>query len=98
MPLTRANGATMPLSSGSFKNSTRLQSAANNSPPLRRGESGPGVALLQLALATLDYSMPETMKCVGPDGIYGSETVAAVTAFQRDHQLAMDGIAGTDTL
>jgi peptidoglycan hydrolase-like protein with peptidoglycan-binding domain len=88
----------MTLRSDSFKNSVRLQSAAKNSPPLRPGESGAGVALLQLALAALDYPLPRTLARIVPDGIYGSETAAAVTAFQRDNGLAADGVAGHDTL
>jgi peptidoglycan hydrolase-like protein with peptidoglycan-binding domain len=88
----------MALKSASFKNSARLQSAANNKPPLRQGESGPGVALLQFALAALGYSMPKTMSRIVPDGIYGPETVAAVAAFQRDQRLSADGVAGHDTL
>lgn len=32
------------------------------------------------------------------DGIYGSQTVAAVKRFQRKNGLAVDGIAGTNTL
>ncbi len=88
----------MTLCSESFKNSVRLQSAEKNSPPLRPGESGPGVALLQLALAALDYQMPRTMAHIVPDGIYGAETAGAVTAFQRDQGLSADGVAGHDTL
>lgn len=88
----------MALRSASFKNCARLQSAANNNPAMRQGEKGPGVALLQLALAALDYSMPKTMAKVTPDGIYGQETTAAVLAFQRKERLSADGVAGRDTL
>ena len=32
-----------------------------------------------------------------PDGIYGPSTMIAVTAFQRDHGLSVDGAAGKQT-
>ena len=88
----------MTLRSESFKFSSRLESAANNKPPLRQGETGPAVALLQLALAALGYAMPKTMRAIVPDGMYGPETVDAVMAFQRDQRLSQDGVAGRDTL
>ena len=42
--------------------------------------------------------MPKSMQSGSPDGIYGSETQAAVQAFQRTNGLSADGIAGRDTL
>lgn len=47
---------------------------------------------LQRQLKQLGYS-------VGPlDGLFGSQTQSAVVAFQRSHGLAVDGIAGPETL
>src|SRR3954447_14262108 len=90
---TRRTSA-MSLRSPSFKDNARLQSAANNSPPLALGERGGAVALLQLALANLGYRLPKTMSRLVPDGIYGAETAAAVREFQRDNRLTIDGVAG----
>jgi len=88
----------LPLTSDSFKDSARLQSASKDHPALRQGEKSAGVALLQLSLAALDYPMPTTMARVTPDGIFGPETAATVAKFQTDQGLAVDGVAGHDTL
>jgi len=53
--------------------------------------SGPDVTQIQEALRALDYFQG------GCDGVYGWETAGAVLAFQRDHGLAPDGIAGAET-
>ncbi len=58
---------------------------------LRPGSTGPYVKLLQGILARTGYNP-------GPvDGIYGQQTQAAVTAFQRNNGLTPDGITGTAT-
>ena len=64
------------------------------------GERGHAVALVQAALVTLKYKLPVTIaKGKGtPDGVFGDETVAAVRAFQTDHKLKPDGIAGHKTI
>ncbi len=54
-------------------------------PTLRRGDSGPFVAQIQLKLGV-----------VGPDQ-FGPKTEAALRAFQRDHGLVPDGIVGPKT-
>ena len=62
-------------------------------PTLRRGSKGPYVVELQTDLVALGYS-------VGPcgiDGDFGRATKAAVEAFQRDHNLVIDGICGPKT-
>src|SRR4051794_29880967 len=52
-------GAAMPLTSPRFAGNARLQSAAENKPPLKIGEpKGQAVELLQQALADLGYQMP----------------------------------------
>jgi hypothetical protein len=58
---------------------------------LRPGDSGESVTLLQEALAQLGYD-------VEPDGEYGPATEEAVAAFQRDQELADDGVAGAETI
>ncbi len=52
---------------------------------------GPDVAQVQRALKALGYYAGES------DGVYGRETADAVGAFQRDHALTPDSIAGADT-
>lgn len=58
---------------------------------LKVGSTGVETKMLQTELQALNYD-------VGPiDGIYGSKTKAAVLAFQRANNLAVDGIAGPQT-
>lgn len=59
---------------------------------LRPDDTGRGVRDLQAALATLGfYDLP-------PDAAFGPATVAAVSAFQSERGLDVDGIAGPATL
>jgi|GEM_PF-2025012 len=58
---------------------------------LRTGSAGEDVKALQWVLDRFGY------KCT-VDGIYGSETKAAVMAFQKELLLKTDGIAGPETL
>src|SRR5262245_45887049 len=89
----------MALRSPRFAKNERLQKAANNSPPLRAGETGEAVRLLQQALIDLGSPMPISVQRFGsPDGIYGDETATRVREFQRKNRLSVDGIAGHDTL
>ena len=55
---------------------------------LQFGSRGPLVELLQLALTRAGYETG------GVDGVFGAQTKAAVTAFQRAKGLAPDGVAG----
>ncbi len=59
---------------------------------LRPGDEGEDVEALQNDLATLGY-LAGTI-----DGKYGSQTAAAVSAFQTDYLLTIDGRAGPQTL
>jgi hypothetical protein len=66
---------------------------------MRCGEIDEAVRILQQALIDLGFPMPISVRRTGsPDGIYGSETVATVRAFQRKHTLSPDGVVGHDTL
>jgi len=43
--------------------------------------------------------MPKSIKKTGyPDGVYGKETVKAITLFQKDNKLTLDGKAGKNTI
>jgi peptidoglycan hydrolase-like protein with peptidoglycan-binding domain len=59
--------------------------------PLRKGSSGAAVWELQAFLRLQGYSVGAI------DGKYGNLTSQAVRAFQHDHGLAEDGVAGTAT-
>ena len=61
---------------------------------LKYGSNGEAVKELQEDLLSLGYSLPK----YGADGDFGSETKAAVEAFQRDHGMTVTGIADSATL
>ncbi len=58
---------------------------------LREGDTGDAVKALQRALKNRGYYSGSI------DGVYGSSTVAAVTAFQQRNGLRVDGAAGPST-
>lgn len=61
----------------------RLLAVAFNCPPMQRGESGPGVAMLQQALVSLGHPMPRSTKSNGTmDGQFGGEMHKQVCNFQ----------------
>ena len=60
---------------------------------MANGDEGDAVKLLQMALEMHGYSVGYA----GMDGELGSYTEEALRDFQRDHGLAVDGIAGTET-
>lgn len=88
----------MPLLCPRFRNQKRVQSASNNAPPFRRGETSEGVRALQEALVDLGYAMPRSQVRNDCDGIFGSETEQTVRRYQQDTGLSVDGVAGKQTL
>ena len=62
-------------------------------PTLKKGSKGESVRYLQSALITLGYSCGTC----GVDGSFGSATLAAVKAFQKNHRLNVDGVFGIKT-
>ena len=60
-------------------------------PVLRKGNRGEEVRELQQRLNASGYS------CGKADGIFGQKTLEAVTAFQADRGLAVDGVVGAKT-
>lgn len=91
----------MALASSWFKNDPVFQNAAANSPPLKKGDLGESVRILQQALIELGHPMPvSTQKHGTPDGDYGAETKAQVESFQKLNGLAgeADGRVGKNTL
>lgn len=60
---------------------------------VKKGSKNATVKELQVALIHLGYSLPK----YGADGDCGTETVNAIKAFQKDHDLEVDGICGAMT-
>ncbi|HVI55555.1 MAG TPA: XVIPCD domain-containing protein [Luteibacter sp.] len=65
--------------------------------PLKEGANGEDVRLLQGNLARLGYTAGNHGE-LHTDGKFGPGTRAAVQAFQRDHHLPVDGVAGPRTM
>ena len=70
-----------------IKNAKRIKAVAT----LKKGSTGDAVKALQENLKSLGYDPGKI------DGVYGTATVKAVKAFQQDHLLTVDGIAGMAT-
>ncbi len=86
------------LFSDSAKEHTKTETAAPTATPvatpsrtLRSGDTGDDVKSLQTQLKSLGYYTGTV------DGKYGSGTVSAVVAFQKNNNLTMDGVAGSGT-
>ncbi|MBN1643173.1 MAG: peptidoglycan-binding protein [Anaerolineae bacterium] len=87
------------LKAARFAADPQLEAAFDNSPPLRWGARGDGVAKVQQALIDSGFQMPvSTRKTGSPDGIYGKETWSTVKEFQQAHKLEIDGKVGRETL
>lgn len=66
---------------------------------MKLGETGEAVETLQQGMVDIGFKMPISTRKTGfPDGIFGNETKATVTAFQARERLQQDGIVGRDTL
>lgn len=89
----------MALKSTRFASNQRLQQAAKNSPPIRRGSSGQHVAVVQQAFIDLGLGMAVSTKKSGKtDGVFGGETESRVWQFQARTGLSRDGVIGRETL
>lgn len=90
----------MTLKSFFFKFSHRMELAATNIQPFKRGEISAGVSLLQAGLIQVGFALPKSARRLGgvPDGIFGAETDAALRAFQSKYKLKVDGVAGAKTI
>lgn len=60
---------------------------------LKKGSTGADVKKLQQNLIDKGYDLGKT----GADGKYGAKTQAAVTQYQKDNKLTVDGMAGKQT-
>ena len=64
---------------------------------LRRGSTGPSVVTVQVELNRIGQSYPAIPKISSVDGIFGTQTEAAVRKFQEIANLSVDGIVGRGT-
>lgn len=76
-----------------------IQGMQNSYPgtPLRRGDSGDYVTVLQVMLNRISQDYPAIPRITPPDGIFGNRTENAVREFQRIFGLTPDGIVGKAT-
>ena len=65
--------------------------------PLRSGDSGEYVVVLQTMLNRIAHNYPAIPRISPVDGIFGSQTERAVREFQRTFNLNVDGIVGQAT-
>ena len=77
-----------------FSGNVELEAAFDDERLVRSGNSGTYVRLIQQSLLEMGYTLPE----FGADGIFGSETKAAVERFQKDVGINDDGIVGPITM
>ena len=65
--------------------------------PIRRGNIGPNVVVIQTELNRISRNYPAIPKVSQIDGIFGAQTEAAVRKFQEVFNLNVDGIVGQAT-
>lgn len=65
--------------------------------PLREGQIGPNVELLQRRLNRISANYPAIPKIYPIDGVFGPSTTESVKEFQRVFDLSPDGIVGPAT-
>ena len=65
--------------------------------PLRRGNIGPYVVIIQTELNRIAENYPAIPKLSQIDGIFGEQTEAAVRKFQEIFNLQVDGVVGQAT-
>jgi len=80
-------------------NNAPIQNITSSYPgnPLRRGTTGPNVVTIQVMLNRIAQNYPAIPKISMVDGIFGSQTEAAVRKFQEVFNLDVDGIVGRAT-
>ena len=76
-----------------------IQNNATSAPevPLRQGSANNDVRTLQIRLNRISANYPSIPKIVRTDGIFGSDTEAAVRRFQEIFSLTPDGVVGKAT-
>ena len=76
-----------------------VQTSGGSAPPipLREGDSGRDVELMQIKLNRISRNFPGIPKIASSDGFFGRDTLEAVKAFQQVFDLTADGIVGNAT-
>jgi lysophospholipase L1-like esterase len=92
--LTLGNTATRPSAPATKDKQGQPASPTAPAPNVPTGVSNPSVRDIQQALMALGYPLPKH----GADGIRGPETINAVSRFQRDNNLTVDGNTGPETI
>lgn len=92
--LQRTLGDGHDLSAARFAGDPVLEACFDNERLLKAGASGDAVVTLQQALVDAGFPLPK----FGVDGKFGSETEAAVRAFQKSSGIAIDGLVGPQTM
>lgn len=96
-----AHGPTMragiALAGGKAPDAPVAGHTASHAGTMREGDRGDGVRSLQASLAGLGYT-DQHGRPLKPDADFGPATEHALKAFQHDHGLREDGIAGKATL
>lgn len=82
------------LEADKFRESYRLEQAHDNKRLIEKGSRGEHVRKLQKGLMGISFDLPN----YGADGDFGTETKKAVTGFQSEFGLAIDGIVGPETI
>ena len=82
-----------------LKESDNVQAIASSYPGyvLRKGSIGKPVFIIQELLNGIAVNYPNIRLLYPPDGIFGSNTEAAVKTFQRQFELGADGLVGKTT-
>lgn len=80
-------------------NDAPIQNIVSSYPgtPLRQGDSGANVVVIQVSLNRISQSYPAIPKVNPVDGIFGPVTTSAVRKFQEVFGLTVDGIVGKAT-
>lgn len=65
--------------------------------PLRLGDEGPSVTVIQVALNRISQNYPAIPKISPARGVFGPQTQAAVRKFQQIFNLTADGVVGKAT-
>lgn len=81
-----------------FASSEQIKKAAKDAPPLKKGSTGVGVKMLQIALVGIGYNLNFSKTSGEPNGIYDDEVHKAVSKFQADHLMPATGIADAKTI
>jgi peptidoglycan hydrolase-like protein with peptidoglycan-binding domain len=91
----------VPLTAPRFAGNSRFEEMADNRRPMRYGETGQEVKIIQQALIDAGLPMPITTDGgKAPDGIFLSETRDTVKKFQRKlpDPVSDDGVIGKNTM